>query len=79
MDTSIAQSAESSRIHPEYFQLPRKGPDPWFGIGRSSYYEFERLGFIQLVRLKKPGGQRGKVLVPFTAAAQLVRKMSENR
>lgn len=60
---------------PEFFPLPSVGPDRFFGLGRSSYYDLERRGMLRLIRVKKPGNVRGKVLVPFAETAALIRRL----
>lgn len=61
---------------PEFFTLPTIGPDPHFGLSRSSYYDLERRGLLRLVRVRKPGNIRGRVLVPFQEASALIRRLS---
>ena len=61
---------------PEFFPLPQRGHDPHLGLGRSTYYEFERRGLLRLIRVRKPGNLRGKVLVPFAEAVALVRSLA---
>ncbi len=63
-------------VPPEFFPLPQKGPDPHFGLSRSTYYDFEKRGLLMLVRLRKAGNQRGKVLVPYQKALAAIRKMA---
>jgi hypothetical protein len=62
-------------LRPEFIPLPQRGHDPYFGISRSSYYDLERRGIIRLVRLRKPGQIRGKVLIPFAETAAALRKL----
>jgi hypothetical protein len=65
-----------SRVAPEFFPIPPRGPDPHFGISRSSWYDLEARGLLRLVRLRKPGNIRGRVLVPYGAALALFNKLS---
>lgn len=65
-----------ARFAPEFFPLPQRGQDPYFGLGRSSYYDLEKRGLLRLVRLRKPGNIRGKVLVPYADTMAAVRKLS---
>lgn len=60
----------------EFFPLPQRGQDPHFGLGRSTYYDLERRGLLRLVRIRKPGNLRGKVLVPFAETAALIRRFA---
>jgi len=62
-------------IKPEFFALPAIGRDPHFGLSRSTYYDLERRGLLRLARLRKPGNIRGRVMVPFPAVLDLLRRM----
>lgn len=57
---------------PEFFRLPSRGPDPFFGLSRGFYYELERDGLLQMVRIQRPGTKRGVLLVPFEATRRLI-------
>lgn len=57
---------------PEFFPLPQRGTDPHFGLGRSTYYDLEKRGMLQLIRVRKPGNIRGKVLVPYAETAAML-------
>jgi hypothetical protein len=72
-------SPAGGRIAPEFFPIPPRGPDPHFGISRSSWYDLEARGLLRLVRLRKPGNIRGRVLVPYAAALVLFNKLSAER
>jgi hypothetical protein len=63
-----------SQSHPEFFRLPKAGGDPYFGLGRSYYYEDEKLGYWRLVRIRQRGKVRGVTLVPYDAVADFIRK-----
>jgi len=54
-------------VPPEFFTIPARGPDPFFGISRSSYYDLEKKGLLKLARIRKPGNTRGRVLIPYAA------------
>ena len=58
---------------PEFFRLPKKGVDPYFGFGRSYYYEGELRGYWKLVRIREHGKLRGVTLIPYDAVARFVR------
>lgn len=76
-----AQIARTTQVHPaspEFFPIPGRGPDPFFGISRSSYYDLERRGLLRLIRVRKPGNIRGRVLVPYAEACALIRQLSSN-
>jgi hypothetical protein len=61
-------------IRPEYFRLPSKGVDPYFGLSRSYYYELDSTGQVLLVRLRNRGSQRGVVLVNYDAMSAFIAK-----
>jgi hypothetical protein len=62
-----------SQSHPEFFRLPKSGGDPYFGLGRSYYYEGEQRGCWRLVRIRERGKLRGVTLVPYDAVAAFIR------
>ncbi len=70
---------QHTQNRPEFFPIPQRGADPFFGLGRSSYYDLERRGLLRLVRIRKPGQVRGKVLVPFAETAAAIRGLQEVR
>lgn len=70
-------STGGSQIAPEFFPIPGRGPDPHCGVSRSSWYDLEKRGLIRLVRLRKPGNVRGRVLVPYAEAVALIRRLSQ--
>ena len=66
----LSEAAASASQRPEFFRLPKSGGDPYFGLGRSYYYEGEKQGFWKLVRIRQRGKLRGITLVhPATAGA----------
>jgi hypothetical protein len=69
---SAAASSASQR--PEFFRLPKSGGDPYFGLGRSYYYEGEKQGYWRLIRIRQRGKLRGVTLVPYDAIAAFIRK-----
>jgi hypothetical protein len=66
-------SASVSR--PEFIPLPARGGDSVCGLSRSFWLDAEARGMIRLVRLKKPGRVRGRVLLPVGDAIAFVRKL----
>jgi hypothetical protein len=78
--TSAAPRSEGadrpSQGPPEFFRLPKSGGDPYFGLGRSYYYEGEKQGYWRLVRIRQRGKLRGVTLVPYDAIAAFIRKQS---
>jgi hypothetical protein len=74
-----APTVTATAVRPEFFPIPQKGADSFFGLGRSSYYDLERRGLLRLVRVRKPGQVRGKVLIPFEETAACLRKLQGGR
>jgi hypothetical protein len=79
--TSIAPRSEGaerpSQPPPEFFRLPKSGGDPYFGLGRSYYYEGEKRGYWKLARIRERGKLRGVTLVPYDSIAAFVRSKME--
>lgn len=65
-------------FRPEFFPLPARGRDPHFGFSRSAYYAFEREGHLRLVRVRRPGNIRGKVLVPYGDMVAMIRRFGKS-
>lgn len=76
-DSVVSSGARNSACAPEFFPLPQRGFDPHFGLGRTTFYDLEKRGLLRLVRVRKPGNIRGKVLVPYAATAALIRRMGK--
>lgn len=75
ISASTAANAEQV-IRPEFFPRPVRGIDPYFGLTRWAYIEWERLGLLRIVRIRKPGHVRAsKVLVPYDDVSTLLRKL----
>ena len=74
-----SEGAESPFQRPEFFRLPKSGGDPYFGLGRSYYYEGEKRGHWKLARIRERGKLRGVTLVPYDAVAAFVRSQMEDR
>ena len=76
--TSTAPQSEGaerpSQSRPQFFRLPKSGGDPYFGVGRSYYYEGEKQGNWRLIRLRQRGKLRGVTLVPYDDVAAFIRK-----
>ena len=49
------------------------GGDPYFGLGRSYYYEGEKRGYWRLTRIRERGKLRGVTLIPYDAVAAFIR------
>lgn len=62
-------------LRPEFFRLPKKGGDPFFGLSRSTYYALERQGTVILVRLRLRGTTSGIVLVPYDRVSAYLKKL----
>lgn len=65
----------TTKLIPDLFPIPQRGQDPYFGLSRTYYYNLEKRGLIRLVRLRKPGNIRGKVLIPYDETATALRKL----
>jgi len=74
--TDILQTSAPSQ-RPEFFRLPKSGPDPYFGFGRSFYYSGEQRGYWRLVRIRERGKLRGVTLVPYDAVSAFVRSQMD--
>jgi hypothetical protein len=72
----LSEAAASASQRPEFFRLPKSGGDPYFGLGRSYYYEGEKQGYWRLVRIRRPGRQRGITLVPHAEIAAFIRNQA---
>lgn len=78
--TSTAPRSEGATgplQRPEFFRLPKSGGDPYFGFGRSYYYEGEQRGYWRLVRIRERGKLRGVTLVPYDAVSSFVHSQAE--
>jgi hypothetical protein len=79
--TSSAPRSEGadrpSQSRPEFFRLPKSGGDPYFGLGRSYYYEGEKQGYWRLVRIRQRGKLRGVTLVPYDAVVAFIRNQGK--
>ena len=71
----MPQAQPGLAYRPEFFPLPSRGRDPHFGLSRSTYYSLERDGLLRLVRIRRPGHLRGKVLVPYAEVTDLIRRL----
>jgi len=73
-DTIAAPTVATTSVpaNAEFFRLPHRGGDPIFGLSRSFYYQAERDGLLQMVRLRSRGKQRGVVLVAVSAVRDMI-------
>jgi hypothetical protein len=64
---------------PEFIPLPAcaRGKDSVFNLSRSFWFRAEKKGLIQFVRLRMPGCQRGRVLIPVDKARAMIRDLGE--
>ena len=69
-----SKGERTNTVRPEFFRLPQTGGDPFFGLTRAYYYGEEKAGRLKLVRLRKPGAERGVTLVPYARISTLVQK-----
>ena len=75
--TAFQQVGGQPLVRPEFFPMPQRGSDPHFGLCRTSYFDLERAGLVRLVRVRKPGNLRGKVLIPYEAVRALLIKLNQ--
>lgn len=73
------ETGENNAIRPEFFRLPRRGQDPYFGLTRGYYYGEDKAGRLILLRLRKPGTKRGVTLIPYLQVAALLRAEQEEQ
>jgi hypothetical protein len=76
MTTHITNNAGGT-CTPEFIPLPQRGGDPVFGLSRSSHYNLEKEGLIRLVRIRKPGQLKGRVLIDCTSVRKYLAKLSK--
>ena len=79
--TVSINSAPTSQIRaylPEFVTLKSAGGDPVTGMSRSWWYSAERDGLINLVRIRRPGMIKARVLLPVPQALELVRRLSSS-
>lgn len=62
---------------PEFFRVPQKGGDPYFGLSRTYYYNLEVQGKLKLVRLLSNGNTRGVTLIQYAKVAELIKLQKE--
>ena len=72
--TAPLTEAAAGASRPEFFRLPKAGGDPYFGFGRSYYYEGEQRGYWRLVRIRERDKIRGVTLVPYDVVSAFIRK-----
>jgi len=63
----------------EFVPLPSKGGDPICGLSRSFWYSLESQGEIKLVRIRKPGQLRGRLLLPIRQALATIKRLSKGK
>ncbi len=72
MKNQIIPTVTSAVHRPEFFPVPSKGPDPFFGLCRSTWYLLEAEGRSAFVRIRRPGQIRGKVLISYGKARAIL-------
>ena len=63
----------------EFVPLPNKGGDPICGLSRSFWYNLESHGEIKLVRIRKAGQLRGRLLLPVPQALATIKRLSKGK
>lgn len=61
---------------PEFSRLPTRGPEQWTGLCRSTILALEKSGAFKLTRVRKPGNQRGIVLIPVERVCAYLRSQA---
>lgn len=64
-------------VSAEFCTLPPRGGDPVCAMSRRWWYDAEKAGLIKLVRVRMPGRQLGRVLLPIPQALALIRRLGE--
>ncbi|MDR0352227.1 MAG: hypothetical protein LBI02_02330 [Opitutaceae bacterium] len=73
------QTNTGGKYAPEFIPLSQRGPDPVFGLSRSSYYNLEKAGAIRLVRVRKPGNMQGRVLIDCNSVRRYLAKLANEQ
>lgn len=74
--TTAPVRAASSNAAPEFARLPKRGPERWTGLCRSTIIALEKAGAFQLIRVCKPGYKRGFVLIPIEKVCAYLRSQA---
>jgi hypothetical protein len=64
---------------PEFIPIQQRGPDPVFGLSRSSYYNLEKAGLVRLVRVRKPGNISGRVLIDCNSVRRYLASLNDGQ
>lgn len=72
----ISAPKHGARITPEFVPIPNTGGDAVTGLSRSYWYGLESQGLIKLVRIRRPGTIKARVLLPVAEAVALIRRLS---
>ncbi len=76
--TITTPTPESIALRPETFRLPKPGTgDPYFGLSRSFYYQAEARGWLNLIRIRDKGKDRGVTLIPYQQVAAFVQAQAQ--
>jgi hypothetical protein len=62
---------------PEFVPLPARGGDEVFSLSRSFWYSMDQQGFNVLVRLRRPGNVRGRVMLSVRRAFAAVDRLEK--
>jgi hypothetical protein len=74
---SILPAKNPATIIPEFVSIPRTGGDPVCNLSRSFWNSAEKAGQIQLVRIRLPGRQLGRVLLPVPQAIAMIHRLNK--
>ena len=72
----LSTTTASLHVGAEDCTLPARGGDPVCDLSRRWWYHAEKLGLIRLVRVRLPGRQLGRVLLPIAEAIACVAKLA---
>jgi hypothetical protein len=74
-NTTTAPVKIGGAIEPEFFRLPTRGTDPYFGLTRPWYYNAINDGLIKSVSLRRPGTTKGVRLINFQSVRDYLRSL----
>jgi len=74
---NLITATEQTSYKPEFYRVPQRGGDPYFGFSRSYYYDLEVQGKIKLVRIRNRGNSRGVTLIPYDQVAVYIKSQME--
>jgi len=67
----------TDNMRPEFYRLPSKGRDPFFGLTRSYYYLLIERGQIESFTLRQRGQKNGVRLVKYDSVRDFIMRHRE--